>query len=102
MKKEDRVSLEEIAALIERAEARSLKEGDEQIIKAVIERTLLIEQLVREGKIPSKRKLRRLLAIPRPEKPVKKRSRLKKWKPSSSAGNNEASSSKITPLWLRS
>jgi hypothetical protein len=72
MKKEDRVSLEEIAALIERAEARSLKEGDEQIIKAVIERTLLIEQLVREGKIPSKRKLRRLLAIPRPEKPVKK------------------------------
>lgn len=72
MKKEDRVSLEEIAALIERAEARSLKEGDEQIIKAVIERTLLIEQLVREGKIPSKRKLRRLMAIPRLEKPVKK------------------------------
>jgi hypothetical protein len=72
MKKEDRVSLEEIATLIERAEARSLKEGDEQIIKAVIERTLLIEQLVREGKIPSKRKLRRLMAIPRPEKPVKK------------------------------
>lgn len=72
MKKEDRVSLEEIATLIERAEARSLKEGDEQIIKAVIERTLLIEQLVREGKIPSKRKLWRLMAIPRLEKPVKK------------------------------
>ena len=72
MKREDRISLEEIEALIERAEARSLKEGDEQIIKAVIERTLLIEQLVWEGKIPSKRKLRRLIAIPRPEKPVKK------------------------------
>ncbi len=33
MKKEDCISPEEIAALIERAEARSLKEGDEQIIK---------------------------------------------------------------------
>jgi hypothetical protein len=68
MKKEDRISREEIAALIERAEARSLKEGDEQIIKAVIEKTLLIEQLVKEGKVPSKRKLRRLMAIPRPKK----------------------------------
>ena len=74
MKKEDRISLEEIAALIERAEARSLKEGDEQIIKAVIERTLLIEQWVKEGKIPSKRKLRRLMAIPRPKKPGEKKS----------------------------
>ena len=72
MKKEDRVSLEEIATLIERAEARSLKEGDEQIVKAVIEKTLMIEQLVKEGKVPSRRKLRRLMAIPRPEKPVKK------------------------------
>ena len=68
MKKEDRISLEEIAALIERAEARSLKEGDEQIIKAVIEKTRLIEQMVKEGKITSKRKLRRLMALPRPEK----------------------------------
>jgi hypothetical protein len=69
MKKEDCISPQEIAALIERAEARSLKEGDEQIIKAVIEKTLLIEQRVREGKVPSKRKLRRLTAIPRPKKP---------------------------------
>ena len=68
MKKEDRLSLEELAALIERVEARSLKEGDGQIIKAVIEKTRLLEQMVREGKIPSKRKLRRLMAIPRPEK----------------------------------
>ncbi len=71
MKKEDRISLEEIAALIERAEARSLKEGDEQIIKAVIEKTLMIEQLVKEGKVPSKRKLRRLMAIPRPKKSIR-------------------------------
>ena len=68
MKKEDRIGMQEIAALIERAEARSLKEGDEQIIKAVIEKTLMIEQLFREGKITSRRKLGRLLAIPRPEK----------------------------------
>ena len=32
MKKEDYISPEEITALIERAEARSLKEGDGQII----------------------------------------------------------------------
>ncbi len=74
MKKEDRISLEELGALIERAEARSLKEGDEQIIKAVIEKTLMIEQLVKEGKVPSKRKLRRLMAIPRPKKPDEKKS----------------------------
>ena len=68
MKKEDRLSLEELAALIERVEARSLKEGDGQIINAVIEKTRLLEQMVREGKTPSKRKLRRWMAIPRPEK----------------------------------
>ena len=67
MKKEDRLSPEEFAALIERLEARSLKEGDGQIIKAVIEKTLMIEQLFREGKITSRRKLGRLLAIPKPE-----------------------------------
>jgi hypothetical protein len=74
MKKEDYISSQEIAALIERAEARSLKEGDEQIIKAVIEKTLMIEQLVKEGKVPSKRKLRRLMAIPRPKKADEKKS----------------------------
>ena len=68
MKKEDRLSLEEIAALIERVEARSLMKGDGQIIKAVIEKTLMIEPLFREGKITSRRKLGRLLAIPKPEK----------------------------------
>jgi len=74
MKKEDRISLEEIGTLIERAEARSLREGDEQIVKAVIEKTLMIEQLVKEGKVPSRRKLRRLMAIPRPKKPDEKKS----------------------------
>ncbi len=74
MKKEDYISMEEIAALIERAEARSLKEGDGQIIVEVIRKTLMIEQLVKEGKIPSGRKLRRLMAIPRPKKPEEKKS----------------------------
>ena len=74
MKKEDFVSREEIAALIERAEARSLKEGDEQIITAVIKKTLLIEQRVKEGKITSKRKLRRLMVIPRPKMTDEKKS----------------------------
>ena len=68
MKKENRLSLEELAALLERVEARSLKEGDEQIIHAVIEKTLTLRQLYWEGKIPSQGKLRRLMAIPRPEK----------------------------------
>jgi len=74
MKKEDCISPKEIAALIERAEARSLKEGDEQIITVVIKKTLMIEQLVKEDKVPSRRKLRRLMVIPRPKKPGEKKS----------------------------
>ena len=55
-------------ALIERVEGRSLKEDDGQLIKVVFEKTRLIEQMAKEGKITSKRQLRRLMAIPRPEK----------------------------------
>jgi hypothetical protein len=68
MKKDNRLTPEEYASLIERLETRSLKEGDGQILKAVLEKTLLIGQKYREGKITSKRQLRRLMAIPRPEK----------------------------------
>ena len=68
MKKDNLLTPEEFAALIERVEAQSLKEGDGQILKAVIEKTFTLRQLYWEGKIPSKDKLRRLLAIPRPEK----------------------------------
>jgi hypothetical protein len=67
MKKEDFITSEEIAALIERAEARSLKEGDAQMITAVIKKMVEIEGLYKEGKITSGRKLRRLIAIPRPK-----------------------------------
>ncbi len=67
MKKENRLTPEEFATLIERLEARSLKEGDGQILEMVLKKTLLIGQKYREGKITSKRQLRRLMAIARPE-----------------------------------
>ena len=68
VKKDNLVSLEELLALLERLEARSLKEGDAQILKAVIEKTFTLRQLYWEGKMPSQDKLRWLLTIPRPEK----------------------------------
>jgi hypothetical protein len=67
MKKQDRLTLEEFAALIKRIEAQSLKKGDAQILEAVIKKTLLIQQKYREGKITSRKQLRRLMAIARPK-----------------------------------
>ena len=67
MKKEDRITSDEIAALIERTEAQSLKKGDAQILEAVVKKTLLIEQKYRQGKITSKKQLGRLLGIARPK-----------------------------------
>lgn len=61
------MSREEIAALIEWVEARSLKEGDSEIIAAVIEKKVEIEHVYHEGEITSGDELRRLLAIPRPK-----------------------------------
>jgi hypothetical protein len=68
MKKNNWVSRKELLTLLERLQDQSLKEGDGQILKAVIEKTFILRQLYWEGKLPSKDKLRRLLAIPRPEK----------------------------------
>jgi len=67
-KKDNLLSREELLALLERLEARSLNEGDGQIIKAVIEKTFRVRQLHWEGKITSKGQLRRLLEIPKPDK----------------------------------
>ncbi len=67
MKKKDFIASEEIAALIERTEARALKEGDAEIITAIIKKMVQIEGLYKEGKITSGRKLRRLIPIPRPK-----------------------------------
>ena len=68
MNKDKRLTPEEFTALIERLKARSLKEGDRQILTAVLEKTLLIGQKYQEGKITSRKQLRRLMAIARPEK----------------------------------
>lgn len=68
VKKDNLVSREELLALLERVETRSLNEGDGQILKAVIEKTFRVRQLHWEGKITSKSQLRRLLEIPKPDK----------------------------------
>jgi hypothetical protein len=67
MKKENRLTLEEFAALIGRIEAQSLKKSDGQILEAVLKKTLLIQQKYREGKITSSKQLGRLMAIARPK-----------------------------------
>jgi hypothetical protein len=67
MKKQDRLTLDEFAALIKRIEAQSLNKGDAQILEAVIKKTLLIEQKYRQGKITSRKQLGRLLRIARPK-----------------------------------
>ena len=67
MKKEDRLTLEEFAALIKRIETQSLKKGDAQILEAVLKKTLLIQQKYRQGKITSRKQLGRLLGIARPK-----------------------------------
>ena len=67
MKKENRLRAEDFAALIERLESRSLKKGDGQILEAVLKKTLVIQQKYREGKITSRKQLRRLMAIARPK-----------------------------------
>jgi len=69
VKKDNLVSREQLLGLLERVEARSLKEGDEQLINAVIKKTFQVRQLHWEGKITSKGQLRRLLQIPKPDKP---------------------------------
>ncbi len=66
--KQDHIPSEELAALIRRAETRSLQEGDYGIITTIFEKTFALSQMVRENKIPAKRQLKRFLAIPRPER----------------------------------
>ena len=68
MKKDNLVSRAELMALLERVKAQSLKEGDGQILKAIIEKTFTLRDLYWEGKLPSKDELGQLLAIPRPER----------------------------------
>ena len=69
MRKEDRVSREELAALIKKLKARApLDNALYQIITAVIQKTFTLRQIYREGREPSGEELEELLTVPRPEK----------------------------------
>jgi hypothetical protein len=69
MKKENRVSREELASLLKRLEAHApLQKAEYQIITAVIQKTFTFQQIYREGREPSDEELEGLLTVPRPEK----------------------------------
>jgi hypothetical protein len=67
--KKERVSREELTALIKRVEARApLQKADYQIITAIIKKTFTLQQIYQEGREPSDEELEDLLTVPRPEK----------------------------------
>jgi hypothetical protein len=69
MKKENRVSREELAILIKRLAARApLDKTDYQIITTIIKKTITLQQIYREGREPSDEEMEELLTVPRPEK----------------------------------
>jgi len=69
MKKENRVSREELAILIKRLAARApLDKTDYQIITTIIKKTIILQQIYREGREPSDEEMEELLTVPRPEK----------------------------------
>ena len=70
MRREDRVREEELAALIQKLEARApLNKVEYKIITAVIEKTFALQRIYDEGREPNEEELDELLTIPRPEKP---------------------------------
>jgi hypothetical protein len=69
MRKENRVSREELAILIKRLTARApLDKTDYQIITTIIKKTIILQQIYREGREPSDEEMEELLTVPRPEK----------------------------------
>jgi len=69
MRKENRVSREELAALLKKLEARApLQKAEYKIITEVIRKTFTLQQIYREGREPSDEELEDLLTVPRPEK----------------------------------
>ncbi len=69
MRKENRVSGEELAALVKKLEARApLDKADYQIITTVVRKTFTLQQIYREAREPSDEELEELLTVPRPEK----------------------------------
>jgi len=69
MRREDRVSREELSALIKKLKARApLDKTDYQIITTVIRKTFALQQICQEGREPTEEEMEELLTIPRPEK----------------------------------
>jgi hypothetical protein len=67
--KKERVSREELAALLKRVEARApLQKAEYQIIPTIIKKTFTLPQIYREEREPSDEELEDLLTVPRPEK----------------------------------
>ena len=69
MRKENRISREELAVLIKKLEAHApLQKAEYKIITAVIQKTGTLQKIYREGREPSDEELEDLLTIPPPEK----------------------------------
>jgi len=69
MRREDRVSRQELATLIKKLEARApLSPAEYEIVTAVIEKTFALKRICDEGREPTEEELEELLTIPRPEK----------------------------------
>jgi hypothetical protein len=67
MRREDRVSGEELAALMKKLEARApLSKVEYQIITAVIRKTFALQRISDEGREPTEEELEELLTVPRP------------------------------------
>lgn len=70
MRREDRVSREELAALIRKLKARApLDKTDYQIVTTVLRKTFALQQIGQEGREPTEEELEEFLTLPRPEKP---------------------------------
>ena len=69
MRREDRVSRQELAALIKKLKARAcLDPTDYYIINEVLRKTFALQEICQEGREPTDEELEELLTIPRPEK----------------------------------
>lgn len=69
MRREDRVSRQELAALIKKLKARTpLDKADYSIITEVLRKTFALQQICQEGREPTNEELEELLTLPRPEK----------------------------------
>ncbi len=67
MRRQDRVSGEELLALMKKLEARApLSKVEYQIITAVIEKTFALQRISDEGREPTEEELDELLTVPRP------------------------------------